>query len=320
MFQSRRKVVTSPLAITDQESRGVAAYWGMAMGDALGATVEFMMPAEIQVKHGTHDAIIGGGWLHLKKGEVTDDTTMALALGEGILNSQQGIDPIAIGDAYDRWMKSKPVDCGNTVRRGIVHFRQKRESGGVMVEENEFDGGNGACMRTLPMALATLGLADEEMVAASRLQTHLTHNHPLSDAATECVNRMIQQAVLGKDISEIHAGPVVDLIENHKTFTYRRKRAPINPDGYIVDTMRVVLWSLFTTDSFESCLVDVVNRGGDADTTGAIAGAIAGALYGLEGLPQRWFKAMNQQVMQQCEEQAVALIRQSPENQMKAAG
>uniref|UniRef100_A0A1S7LEY6 Putative ADP-ribosyl-[dinitrogen reductase] glycohydrolase n=1 Tax=Magnetococcus massalia (strain MO-1) TaxID=451514 RepID=A0A1S7LEY6_MAGMO len=317
MFRTRR--VTSRLAGSSLESRAVAAYWGMAMGDAMGATVEFMMPNEIQAKHGTHNSIDGGGWLNLKKGEVTDDTTMALALGEGILQANGGFDAIAIGDAFDRWMQSKPVDCGNTVRRGIVHFRQHRASGDVMVPENEFDGGNGACMRTLPIALATVGMLDEEMVHASRMQAHLTHHHPLSDAGTECINRMLHLALQEQDLAALLQGPVQQLIDQHKTFTFRRKREPSNPDGYIVDTLRAVFWSLFNTDNFEECLVDVVNRGGDADTTGAIAGAIAGALYGLPGLPVRWFNAMNRSVMRQCEEQAVALIRANPALRLQQA-
>ncbi|ABK43721.1 ADP-ribosyl-(dinitrogen reductase) hydrolase [Magnetococcus marinus MC-1] len=311
--------VTSRLAATEIEARAVAAYWGMAMGDALGATVEFMMPAEIKAKYGRHDQIIGGGWLHLKKGQVTDDTTMALALGEAILERSGKFDPIAIGDAFDRWMQSKPVDCGNTVRRGIVHFRQHRQSGQVMVPEGEFDGGNGTCMRTLPLALATLGMADEEMVQASRMQSHITHNHPLADAGTECINRMLHIALHGGSLADMSTGPVQRLINEHKTFTYRRKREPSNPDGFIVDTLRAVFFSLFSTDSFESCLIDVVNRGGDADTTGAIAGMVAGALYGLPGLPKAWFKALDAEVVRACEAQAVALIRTNTVLQAKVA-
>ncbi|OSM02218.1 ADP-ribosyl-[dinitrogen reductase] hydrolase [Magnetofaba australis] len=289
------------------EQRAVAAYWGMAIGDALGATVEFLLPNEIQAKHGVHDKIIGGGWLHLKKGEVTDDTTMALALGDAILEAG-GIEGHTIGRHFDNWMKAKPVDIGNTVRHGILRFRNK---GVLEAELNEYDGGNGACMRTLPLALATFGGSKEEMIAASRVQGRLTHNNPQSDSGTECVNEMLWIALDGGRLDCL-IKPVEALIAADGDFRYRRKRQPSNPSGYIVDTLRVVFWSLFNTDSFEACLIDCVNRGGDADTTGAIVGAIAGALYGLEGIPSKWLRALNSDVKIQCRDQALALINAAP--------
>lgn len=103
--------------------RAVAAYLGLAIGDALGATVEFMTPREIVAKYGVHDQLIGGGWLHLKPGQVTDDTTMALALGESILK-QGRVDALAAAQAFDGWMRAKPVDIGNTVRRNLLQFRK----------------------------------------------------------------------------------------------------------------------------------------------------------------------------------------------------
>ncbi|MDP1636403.1 MAG: ADP-ribosylglycohydrolase family protein, partial [Gallionellaceae bacterium] len=92
--------------------RAIASYLGLAIGDALGATVEFMTPREIAAQYGVHDKMIGGGWLHLKPGQVTDDTTMALALGESIL-AQGRVDALAAAQAFDAWMRAKPVDIGN---------------------------------------------------------------------------------------------------------------------------------------------------------------------------------------------------------------
>ncbi|MBD3660699.1 MAG: ADP-ribosylglycohydrolase family protein, partial [Arenibacter algicola] len=131
--------------------RARGAYLGLAVGDALGATVEFMTPREIRHAHGVHADIVGGGWLHLKPGRVTDDTEMSLALGDAIL-AEGGFRAEAIADHFDAWLKSKPVDVGNTVRRGIVRYRTH---GSVAGPENAFDAGNGAVMRTLPVALAT---------------------------------------------------------------------------------------------------------------------------------------------------------------------
>jgi ADP-ribosyl-[dinitrogen reductase] hydrolase len=81
-----------------------------------------------------------------------------------------------------------------------------------------------------------------------------------------------------------------------------------NPSGYIVETVQAVFQAFFDTDNFEDCLIDVVNRGGDADTTGAIAGMLAGAVYGLEGIPQRWLEGLDPATRMACEGQAKALL------------
>ncbi len=284
--------------------RATAAYLGLAIGDALGATVEFMTPREIQVQYGTHDRIRGGGWLKLKPGQVTDDTGMALALGESILANGR-VDAKAAAHAFDGWMRGKPVDIGNTVRRGLLHFR---ETGRTEMPESEHDAGNGAAMRVLPIALASLAQPEEVVRHACRAQAHITHNNPLSDAATETLALMVREAIQGADkIRLLHerAHPLAAL---HPEFSFRAVRQCQNPSGYVAETLRAVFQALFDTDDFEACLIDVVNRGGDADTTGAIAGMLAGALYGLEAIPERWLSALDATTRAACEAQAGALV------------
>lgn len=293
--------------MSDIEQRAIAAYLGLAVGDALGATVEFMTPREIQHAYGTHKEIIGGGWLHLKPGMVTDDTTMSLALGDALLEAK-GADGQTIGRHFDQWMRNKPIDIGNTVRRGILHFRNKGET---CVPPNEYDGGNGACMRVLPVAIAMLGQDETTIRAAVETQSHITHNNPLSDAGTWCVVRMVQMALQGTTIAELRQGPVEELLQAHPEFIFRHKQRSDNPSGFIVHTLRVVFSAIFDTDNFEDCLVDTVNRGGDADTTGAIAGMIVGALYGLDAIPERWLKRLAGNTVERCHEQAVALLKLS---------
>ncbi|MEW8470527.1 MAG: ADP-ribosylglycohydrolase family protein, partial [Candidatus Thiodiazotropha sp.] len=161
------------------------------MGDALGATTEFLTPREIREKHGVHDRILGGGWLRLKAGQVTDDTEMSLALGESIL-ARRGVEAAAVAEAFSEWMRGKPIDIGNTVRRGLVHYRTTGESAVAM---NEFDAGNGACMRSLPIALFYCDASHEERMLASRAQSHTTHNNPLADAGTETMVEMVVSAM-----------------------------------------------------------------------------------------------------------------------------
>jgi ADP-ribosyl-[dinitrogen reductase] hydrolase len=285
--------------------RAIAAYLGLAIGDALGATVEFMTPPEIVAQYGVHDKMIGGGWLHLKPGQVTDDTTMSLALGESIL-AQGKVDALAAAQAFDAWMRAKPVDIGNTVRRNLLQFRK---TGKPEAPYSDHDAGNGAAMRVLPVALATFGQAEDTVRAACRAQAHVTHHCALSDAACECLVFMVQDALRGADKNHLlhhHAHP---LAAQHPEFKFRAVRQSRNPSGYVADTLQAVFQSFFDTDDFRDCLIDVVNRGGDADTTGAITGMLAGAIYGIEAIPDAWLKGLDANTRRLCEGQARALIR-----------
>ncbi len=287
--------------------RATAAYLGLAIGDALGATVEFMTPREIALQYGVHDTLRGGGWLHLKPGHVTDDTTMSLALGNSIL-AQGKVDALAAAQAFDAWMRAKPVDIGNTVRRNLLQFRK---TGNPEAPYSDHDAGNGAAMRVLPVALATFGQTEETVRSACRAQAHVTHHCALSDAACECLVFMVQDALRGADKNHLLHQYAHPLVARHPEFKFRAVRQSSNPSGYVVDTIAVVFQSFFDTDDFRDCLIDVVNRGGDADTTGAIAGMLAGALYGLEKIPEAWLNGLDANTSRSCVSQAHALIRLS---------
>ncbi|NEV60620.1 ADP-ribosyl-[dinitrogen reductase] hydrolase [Thiorhodococcus minor] len=286
--------------------RAVAAYLGLAIGDALGATVEFLTPREIRDQYGEHRDLIGGGWLRLRKGRVTDDTEMSLALGQSILRMGR-VDARDIAESFSDWMRTKPVDIGHTVRRGVSLYRR---TGETQVPENQYDAGNGACMRALPIALYTLGADLEQIAAANRVQSHVTHHNTLADAGTLTVIRMVQMAILGGTRDDLRA-LTEELVSSHPSYRYDRKPME-NPGGYIVETLRAVFQALIATDSFEAAMIDVVNRGGDADTTGAILGMIAGPLYGAEGLPRRWLRTLEKETTQACQSQAIALVSAAP--------
>jgi ADP-ribosyl-[dinitrogen reductase] hydrolase len=263
-----------------------------------------MTPREIVAQYKVHDRIVGGGWLKLKPGQVTDDTTMALALGESILAAGR-VDAHAVAAAFDAWMRAKPVDIGSTVRRGLLAFRK---TGDPKMPPSEHDAGNGAAMRVLPVALATFGQPEKAVREACRAQAHVTHNNPLSDAATETLALMVQDALSGADMLDLLHQRAHPLVQRHPEFTFRAVKQRQNPSGYIVETVQAVFQALFDTDNFEECLIDVVNRGGDADTTGAIAGMLAGAVYGPSNIPGRWLNVLDEEVLQACESQARRLL------------
>uniref|UniRef100_A0A450T517 ADP-ribosyl-[dinitrogen reductase] hydrolase n=1 Tax=Candidatus Kentrum sp. FW TaxID=2126338 RepID=A0A450T517_9GAMM len=239
-------------------NRAIGAYLGLAVGDALGATTEFLTPREIREKYGIHKTIRGGGWLRLKAGQVTDDTGMSLALGQSILTSR-GVDAMSVAHAFSEWMRTKPVDIGNTVRRGIVHFWM---TGIPEVPVSEFSAGNGACMRSLPIALYGWNASTKALIESSRIQSHVTHNAPVADAGTKTIVRMVVLALRGEDKESLQQC-ARNLVQDHEIYRHDRKRVE-NPSAWIVETLQAVFQAFFSHGNFEDALVDVVNRGGDS--------------------------------------------------------
>jgi ADP-ribosyl-[dinitrogen reductase] hydrolase len=275
----------------DIHDRALGAFFGLAVGDALGATVEFMTKREIEAKYRVHRKMIGGGWLHLQPGQVTDDTEMALCLARSLVRAR-GFDPVDACDEFAAWLKGGPVDVGNTCRRGI---RRYMLHGTVEGPPCDGDAGNGAAMRTLPVALATLGRPDR-LRAWTLAQARITHHHPLSDDATLCLGQMVHALVDGRGIKGARAAAST-LVAAHKSFRFEPFRG--QSSAYIVDTMQTVLHFYFRTDSFQSCVTETVNQGGDADTTGALAGMLAGATWGASDIPSAWLKKLDPKVTEE---------------------
>ncbi len=289
-----------PTIDADVEQRALAGFLGLALGDALGATVEFMTRGEIVERHGEHRRIIGGGWLRLAPGQVTDDTEMTLALGRSLVRSG-GVDARDVCEEFSAWLRADPVDVGNTCRRGI---RRYITQGTLEGTPNESDAGNGAAMRVLPIALATLGRPDLAE-AWTLAQCHITHNHPVSDAASVALVHMVQA-----------------LLDGHGKYAARQEAHVLERDfpmlgfehyqgrssAYVLETMQCVLHFYTVTGSFKECLVATVNQGGDADTTGAIVGMLAGATYGLSSLPPEWLSRLDRKVVAEIRAQVPALL------------
>jgi ADP-ribosyl-[dinitrogen reductase] hydrolase len=280
--------------------RALGAYLGLAVGDALGAPVEFLTAREI-AHRGTHREMTGGGWLKLKPGQITDDTEMSLCLGRAWLEAG-GWDAHIAAEHFAGWLRHHPIDVGNTCRRGI---RRYMTDGTVQAAPNDADGGNGAAMRLIPIALATYG-DDAALERIAIEQAHITHHHPLSDAATLTLGRMVHALLAGHGVKACRK--LADaLVETHPKFKFTPY--PGRASGYIVDTMQTVLYHFFYTDNFEDCVVETVNRGEDADTTGAIVGMLAGALYGVDAIPIRWLERLDVSIKTEIEHQTGELLK-----------
>lgn len=289
---------------SDIRSRARAAFIGLAVGDALGAPAEFMTAGEIRAKYGILKEIVGGGWLRLKPGQVTDDTEMSLCAARAVV-AANGWSLRGIAEEFAGWLKTKPVDVGDTCRRGIRNYMLK---GILETPFNQWDAGNGAAMRVLPAALYTMG--DDDLLQRCALeQARITHNHPLSDAACITLGRLVHLALAGASKNRLRR-EVDALIAACPAFSFTPYRGLAT--GYVVDTLQTVFHHFFRGRDFEECLVGTVNQGGDADTTGAICGMVAGAFYGMEGIPGRWMKRMGGETMDEIADLSCRIIALSP--------
>ncbi|MGB9813508.1 MAG: ADP-ribosylglycohydrolase family protein [Thermovenabulum sp.] len=281
--------------------------YGLATGDALGATVEFMSAEEIKKKYGVLKDIVGGGWLGLCPGEWTDDTEMALAVAEGIIIDPE--DPIPhIGENFIRWWKSNPKDIGNTTRTVFQiwernNFSHKEWHVAAAIADTVLGGktaGNGALMRTLPVGIAYSKLND--VFQKSMDIARMTH-HDVRAGLTSAIYSIAVWNILngGKDrfiaitdaiklVLELTNWDYFEEVKEIQMYPIRKDGKGLKPTGYTVDSFICAAWAFITGESFEDTIIKAVNLGGDADTIGAIAGGLAGVYWGYEAIPQRWIE------------------------------
>lgn len=279
----------------DLRSRFRGALLGLAVGDALGATVEFMGREEIRARFGVHRELVGGGWLRLAPGEYTDDTQMALAIARSIVALGR-IDPDDIARHFVAWYETAPKDIGKLTRRALGHLaagvawqdageRARAESAGRSAS-------NGSLMRTAPVALATWR-DPEALVRQSLDVSRITHADPL--CAWSCVAfDQALAATLAGTVDVLAAAADVPQVEVHARIAAipQLGEAQLRSGGYVLDTLQSALWCTARHDDYEQAVVAAVNLGDDADTTGAVAGALAGARCGEQGIPARWLAVL----------------------------
>ncbi|GMK41226.1 ADP-ribosylglycohydrolase [Paenibacillus sp. CCS19] len=259
--------------------------YGVAVGDALGGTTEFMSRTGIQKTHGYLTEIIGGGVWGLEPGEVTDDTMMTLCVANGIME-QPDAPMAAIGEHFLAWYRSDPKDIGNIIRRVFGRYDGDwMEAAFVAHMDLGQSAGNGALMRCLPVALAYDNL--EEMERVSRQQAKMTHYDERCAATCAMYNRIAYRMLAER--AELRETIAVEIADTEYADLLQPGAHPgCEPTGYVVDTLRWVLHLLLTSNSFEEVVQRAANEGGDSDTIGAIAGGLAGIHYGYTGIPQRY--------------------------------
>lgn len=279
---------TSPAAIED---RALGALLGLAVGDAVGTTLEFR-PRD---SYAPITDMVGGGPFKLKPGEWTDDTAMALALADSLIASG-GLDGRDLMQRFCNWRQKGEYSCtgtcfdiGNTTSAALARFQR---SGDPVAGSTSPDmAGNGSLMRLAPVALrywqTPVALGD----AAAR-QSMTTHGAPEAVDACVAYAGMLAEAIAGSPRSQVlrpRENSYADRISSIVAGSWRgATRADIGSSGYVAHTLEAALWTIGRTGDFRSAVLLAANLGGDADTTAAIAGQLAGALYGRSGIPAPW--------------------------------
>ncbi|WNQ14159.1 ADP-ribosylglycohydrolase family protein [Paenibacillus aurantius] len=272
------------LSLQDRIKGGL---YGVAVGDALGGTTEFMSREAIRREHGYLTEIVGGGVWSLAPGEVTDDTMMTIAVAEGIL--EHPADPVeAIGERFLAWYRSDPKDIGNIIRLVFSRYRgnwpEAARSAHLQLGRSA---GNGSLMRCLPAALAYGRLDDMERVTAE--QSEMTHHDPLCREACLLYNRIAWRLLEG---GELRSALAAETKGTRYEPALGAEPPDCPPDGYVVHTLRWVLHLLNRASSFEEAVQEAANGGDDSDTVGAIAGGLAGIYWGYSGIPARYTQAI----------------------------
>ncbi len=271
----------------DRYSRVLGGLLGLACGDALGGTLEFLSEAEGRIRYGYLKDIIGGGCWDLKPGEVTDDTMMTIAVAEGILENPQN--PVGhIGEKFIDWYKSRPKDVGNIINLALSAYI---ESGSWEIAAASAHGfnegisaGNGSLMRCIPVALY---YKDPEIMTNVTVgQSKLTHYDDKATRACVFYNNLISGYLNG----ETKITFIKEMLSVYPEYSkvLNMSKCNLKSSGFVVDSLISSLWCFINTNTFEEAVCEAVNLCGDADTVGAITGGLAGAYYGAESIPLRW--------------------------------
>lgn len=254
------------------KNRAYGCMIGLAVGDAVGTTLEF----KERDTYAPITDMIGGGPFRLKPGEWTDDTSMALALADALVH--HGMDQIEILKNFVSWFREgkfshngRCFDIGTTTRIALGRFESSKGTNPVCGDTDHLASGNGGIMRLAPAVI----FANSESQAQDfgELQSVTTHASP------DCVYYAREMSMLLWNLLD---GKKVTIDSNHT------ERDQVKSTGYVAHTYDAACWAVSNTDNFRDAILLAANLGDDADTVAAVAGQIAGAKYGLSGIPDEW--------------------------------
>jgi len=291
----------------DCRSRAQGILLGLACGDALGRPVEFQGPDRIKQTHGQVTEMLAHGTHGQPTGTITDDTEMALCIARSL--AEHGtFEPEDIATRFVDWKRSGPFDIGIMTSSALQRIQngESWDEAGQREWEASMEGsnaGNGSLMRCAPYAIAYRN-EPTELVDISRQSSAITHADPRCQWSCALFNRTLANLLTDVDqplervLHEIGSelpDDVRNAVEPIET-TLRGDSANISLEnsGYVVTTLQAGLYHGLTAETAEDAIVDAVMMGGDTDTIGAVAGAVAGARFGEGALPERWLTEIDE--------------------------
>ncbi len=275
---------------------------GLAVGDALGAAVEFKSPRSFKRVTGYRN----GGPYRIEAGEWTDDTSMALALADSIATAGWDLNDQA--SRYVEWWKTgkysvngRWFDIGITTRSALGNFVAKKNALTSGDRSNRASG-NGSIMRLAPVPIRFGHLYSDQLDELSRLAEESSlPTHASEQCVSACrylatvlaglIHAEHRDKVLSPDWKPLQQlndiKPLHPLIQEITQGSFRQKQPPANEgSGWVVKSLEASMWAFHDAETFEEAVLRAVNLGDDADTTGAICGQLAGAYWGESGIPE----------------------------------
>ena len=261
--------------------------YGLAIGDALGVPVEFNDRDSYQILD-----MVGYGTYNQPAGTWSDDTSLVLATCDSIREKGK-IDPADMQQRFKHWLfegaytpDGLTFDVGNATREALTRGHGLSD---------EYSNGNGSLMRILPLAFTAADPSEIEAISS------ITHAHATSVEACLLYVNIARRLLKGQQLPEILLG-----LETSTTYARLQTLAELTEDdirssGYVVDTLEAALWCLLTSTSYPETVLKAVNLGDDTDTVAAVAGGLAGIIYGLEGIPDNWLAQLrNKELLESC--------------------
>ncbi len=262
-----------------------------------------MSASGIRTGHGRLDEMVGHGTWNQPAGTITDDTEQALCIARSLVERGE-FDPADIAERFVAWYDSDPFDIGRMTMKSLSRLKHGGEwdEAGRHVWEHSPEGqnaGNGSVMRCAPLAVPYA--ADRErLVEVSRDSSRITHADPRCTYGCGILNLTVAgllddaDAPLRDALDYVGTDAPAELVTALRPLARGDSLDDLETSGYVVHSLRTALHDGLSAESAEEAIVTAVNRGGDADTIGAIAGAVAGARFGASTLPDRWLDAVGE--------------------------
>ena len=271
------------------KDRLLGSFLGLAIGDAVGTTVEFRARDTFEPV----TDMVGKGPFNLPAGYFTDDTSMALCLAESLIEYPL-LDRNDLLSRFSKWYREgvnsptgRCFDIGTTTRSAIVNWEK---AGSVLNNTGPWDAGNGSIMRLAPAVIKYHDDRDRA-IATAIMQGETTHGSVEACDSCDLLARVLltayvtddKNAVLNVDTQDGWADNVKNILK-----TLDVSRDEVKSSGYVIHTLHAAMWCFKNTDNFRDAILLATNLGEDADTVAAVTGQIAGAFYGMSGIPIMW--------------------------------